>query len=373
MSDWRRVGRWLVAMGLALSVGPVAVRAQTQAEYRARVQALVPVWRRMIALKRYEDSVKTGALPRDTVRYGPLTVLVDSSLAPFGREVTRVAAATIERRFGRAANALRGHVYVLTLLPGRPAGSDTVQLSEVFSARGSSFLQSQIRDERLVTAAIVTRAAMTLTEAVGEKFAWWLSGGLPVDTTTSGTWVGVRIDLVTASARVARACYAGTDSACGLALGVLGEDDPVTRWFDAAERRDMVHGLRFQMRTDHEARYEHCTAGDDDSACVELLHLLPSGQITPPLEAFARQSLAGLALDLGGPESLARLEATPGDLGARLAAAAGIPLDSLLGIWRRNAVSVRAANPSVSWPMVFSSLFWVAICGALALRSSPWR
>jgi hypothetical protein len=373
MSDRRRVSRWLLVIGLALPGGPVTVRAQTQAEYRARVQALVPVWRRLITLKRYEDSVKTRALPRDTVRFGPLTVLVDSSLAPFGRAVARAAATTLERRFGSATRALRTHVYALTLPPGRPVGSDTVVLSEVDRVRGSYFLQSQIRDERLVTAAIVNQAAATLARAVGVNFTGWLGGGLPFDTAARATWMGVRIDLVTASSHVARACYAGADSACGLALGVLGEDDPVTHWFDAAERQDMVHGLRSRLRTDHEARYQRCTGSADDSACVALLRLLPAGQIKPPLEAFARQSLAGLALDIGGPEALARMATAPDDPGAQLAVAAGIPLDSLLGIWQRNAVSVRAANPSVSWTLVISSLFWVAACGALALRSSPWR
>lgn len=357
---------------LALASTPGTVWGQTQAEYRARVQALVPVWRKMAALKHREDSIVAHDLPRDTLCDGSLVVLTDSALMPFARQVVRQAAAKLERRFGAASNVLRGHLYLLSI-PAWDSTENVVDLAEVDRAGQSHFLQGEPRSVTAVTGAIVQHAAETLWGELGPGFGRWLGGGFSADSATAAMWTGVRIDLVTSSFAASRACYAGADTACALALGVAGESDPGVRWFSAAERQDRIRRMTLQLDSDNPQQYEQCVKFNTDAACTALIHLLPPDDLFPPLGTFARQSLVTLALDVGGPDAFVRMRAAPDTRQAQLAAAAGMPVDSLVGLWRRRALQARTSNPSMNWGMALASLMWVATCGALSLRSSPWR
>ncbi len=361
----------LVAV-VAVGTGARTARGQTQAEYRARVQALIPVWRETIALKHREDSIAARALPGDTLREGPLVVLADSALMPFARAVVVPAAARLERRFGSAANALRAHPYLLSSSSGDSIAG-VVNLADVDSTGVAHFRQGEVRNAATVTNVLARNGAEVLGGALGPQFRRWLGAVFPADSETSGMWTGVRIDLVTSSFAVAQACYAGADTACALALGVAGTDDPGTHWFDAAERRDRIRHLGFQLRSDNERQYDQCVNSNADSACTALIHLLAVDELQPPLGTFARQSLVTLALDVGGPDAFARMRSAPNDRRAQLEAAAGMPLDSLVAVWRSRALDARTSNPSMSWGMALASLVWVATCGALSLRSSPWR
>lgn len=371
----RSRGRWLAGLGaaLALAAAPRAARSQTQAVYRARVRALVPVWHEMAAMKRHEDSLAALALPSDTVRAGPLVLLADTSLIGFARQVAGPAAAKLEQRFGPAAGVLRAHPFLLSAPDSGHSRGQPINLSEVDSAGQARYVQSEPPDLNFMVWAVTHRAATVIGATLGRDFGRWLGGEFPVDSATAGMWTGVRIDLVTSSFAVARACYAGADSACALALGVSGTEDPVVRWFDAAERREQVQRNGYRLRGDNGVLYNACTAQHADTACTALLHLLPADAFDPPLSASARQSLLALALDLGGPDAVTRLRAAPDRREAQLAASAGIPTDSLIRMWRGHVLAARSSNPSMSWGMALTSLLWVTACGALALRSSPWR
>lgn len=369
------IGRpWLAGVAAAIAMAaPHAAGAQTQAEYRARVRALVPIWHEMAAVKRREDSLAALALPSEAVRAGPLVLLADSARVGFARRVAPRAAAVLVRRFGPAAEVLRAHRYLLSGADSAPSRDGPISLSEVDSTGQARYVQSEPPDVNTMVWALTHRAATAIGETLGPDFKRWLGGELPVDTATPGMWTGVRIDLVTSPYAVARACYAGAESACALALGLTGTDDPVVRWFDPAERRDRVRRMTYQYRTDHAGLYNACATLGADTACTALLRLLPAGDIDPPLGTAARQSLLTLALDVGGADAVTRMEAAPDARQAQLAAAAGIPADSLVRIWRREVLAARSSNPSMSWGVALTSLLWVVACGALALRSSPWR
>ncbi len=367
---WCRAG--FVAAVALLAVAPAA-RAQTQAEYRARVHALVPLWHEVAAMKHREDSLAALALPSDTVRAGPLVVLADSALLGFARAVATPAAATLEKRFGPTAEVLRSHPYLLSAADSMPFGQGPINLLEVDASGQARYVQTEPPEVDAMAYAVVHRAGTLIGATLGPEFHRWIGGDFPVDSATPGMWTGVRIDLVTSAFAVAHACYAGADSACALALGVLGTEDPVVRWFDAAERRDRAHHVTYQFRSDNAALYNACQARKADSACIALLRLLPTDEIDPPLGSMARQSLVTLALDLGGPDAMTRMRSAPNDRDAQLAAAARIPTDSLVQLWRSQVLAAHSSNPSMTWGMALTSLLWVMACGALALRSSPWR
>jgi hypothetical protein len=80
------------------------------------------------------------------------------------------------------------------------------------------------------------------------------------------------------------------------------------------------------------------------------------------------------ALQIGGREAYRRLVADPAaPIGARLAATAGLPLDSLVVRWRSRALAARPPRITLTWWTSAAALGWTLILGLCALRSSRWR
>jgi len=364
------VSAWAV---LLLFGGARHGAAQTQAEYRARVQALIPVWKATSAERRAADSVRTRALPKDTVRVGVLLVLADSGLNDLARNAASRAAQVIQARFGESADILRTHVFALSKEGGASQRPAIVGIAEVDSSGRVTRGQSDMMTVDAVTRDLENRSARVLGERLGPAFAKWLGSGLADDSATTETWIGVRIDLVTSPYHVARECYAGNVSACADALGIADENQPVMHWYDETERRIVAMRSGWQIRTGREELYRQCATQRVAAACDAFVNLIAPDQIQPPLPFPSRQNLVQLAFDLGGPGALARMLAAPNTRREQVAAAAGISADSLVSIWQRRALETRAPNPSITWGLAAASLLWTAICGAMALGSSRWR
>src|SRR5438132_518515 len=116
-----------------------------------------------------------------------------------------------------------------------------------------------------------------------------------------------------------------------------------------------------------------CRAGSD-SACTELLRSLPAGVLPRPLTYDARAALVHVALRLGGREAYHRLVATPGTpIADRLAAAAGVSVDSVVALWRSEILTARPAPVTVPPWGPWAALGWTAVFAVCALRSSRWR
>jgi hypothetical protein len=353
--------------------GASPVRAQTQAEYRAKIRALLPTWHAIERARARADSARMRALPKDTVVAGVVTVLVEPSLKPLVAQAATQADARLRAAFGSTAVRVQSRVFVVA---ARSQGVDTsrsVTVAQVGTNGRASLDQWAYRTVDGIANTLVSDGAAVVGADLGPDFGRWLGSTFPVDTNPTNTWVGVRVDLVTSSFEVAHACYAGDTSACARALGVAGENDPVTQWLNARERRAMVRRVQYAVRTGGETLYHQCVVSGDDSACTAVLHLMPPRSFGPLLGFDARQSLVRLAMTMGGPDAMARMAAAGTTRQQQLAAAAGIPTDSLIGLWRARVLEARAANPSINVGLALTSLVWAAICGALALGSSRWR
>jgi len=87
-----------------------------------------------------------------------------------------------------------------------------------------------------------------------------------------------------------------------------------------------------------------------------------------------RRTLLAVALRHGGPEGYHRLRATAGlPMGERLAAAAGIPVDTLLGEWLNEIEGATRATTPWSARMGFGGIAWVGLLLLASLWSSRWR
>ncbi len=80
------------------------------------------------------------------------------------------------------------------------------------------------------------------------------------------------------------------------------------------------------------------------------------------------------ALRLGGRDAYRRLLANPAaPIADRLAAAAGVPHDSLVTVWRADVIASRPATVLLPTWRFAAALVWMALFAACGLRSSRWR
>src|SRR5205814_8919717 len=98
------------------------------------------------------------------------------------------------------------------------------------------------------------------------------------------------------------------------------------------------------------------------------------GAIPGPLGGPMRIWLVQFALEVGGPGGFHRLTAAAGQpVDAQFAAAADMPLDSLLAVWRGRVLAARPEPVTLESKGAWVALSWGVIFGLLALRSTRWR
>ncbi|MGH7670073.1 MAG: hypothetical protein ACRENQ_11335 [Gemmatimonadaceae bacterium] len=356
-----------------LLAGAAPLQAQSQAAYRARVQALVPVWRSVTAEARRLDSIRARQLPTDTIHVGALSAVTEPGLAGLAREAASRTLVKLTPWFGDDMSDVRSQLFVL--VPARSMGKDhpAVDFGEVDGTGKLVSVSPMDPTVENLAESWAMRASEILTRKLGPAFGTWLANAIPVDSPSTETWVGVRIDLVTSTFQVSRQCYAGDVRACERALGIVDDSNPIRDWFTPSERQAIIYGDRYQLRPAQPKTFDQCIAHDDDAACLALGTLIPPRQLTPPLGPASRQSLASLAMMIGGPQSYGRMASVPHAVQDQLEAAAGVSADALVRVWRASVLTTKAENTTMTPGLAIMSLFWVTACGALALGNSRWR
>jgi hypothetical protein len=356
-----RTGRLLLAAALLAST---TAAAQQPALERARADSLLREWRQANTLAAVQDSMRHAAdiAGRDTVRAGALTILVNPSPLPVARAAAR-AWAQIDRFYGTAGEALARQPLVL-----RAIDPDTTAQQNPGGALPVSWdVNEDVLAGLFVSLADLSGADPTLHD--------WLGGALVPSVDTTPRRALVYVELVTAPSQAVRRCFGGDRSACRDALSLAGTPDLLTRWYGPDERRFLatVEYGEFLNKGPQAPEFRSC-AGGSDSACLHLLESLPSGSLRRPLSYAARFSLLQTARALGGAEMFHRLfAAPPGPMGARLAAAAGVSEDSLVGRWRTDVLAARPTPvPLPPWG-IWVALGWTVVFMALGLGSSRWR
>jgi hypothetical protein len=362
----------LVLLAATLWTGSVAAQAADTRLYRQRVDSLARAWREaQERVAAFDDSVNRARVPYTTFVVGPLLLATDTISAELARSAARAVVERLSPWYGRVLERRRTDTLVvrkqiegerhLTAI-ARPAGG------------GELVAMSVVPEVQPVAAAIQWHVMQAMRDDLDPTFRTWLGGSLPVDTVPSTAWADARIQLLSSPTTVARRCYAGDLGACKLALLLEPSDDPLMQWYDAADRRRFVREGRgeYLRRFDRNpALGETCLAGSD-SACIEAIRGAV-GRMPDAVPSSSRLQLAQLAATIGGTGAMERLLSTPGQPSARISAAAGIPTDSLLKIWLDRARATQPGSQDMSFGIAASSLAWVLIFGALALRSGRWR
>jgi hypothetical protein len=342
-------------LGLALAGGAAArTQAQTVAQHRARVDTLTSrlagLEARMDSLERLEDTLEI-----DGVRF-----VVPPGQQALAADAARRALAELERRYGPEDRRLFDGLVVR--MGGVLVDADRLQqdINPVvvmvgnlrFDARGGSALDAW-------------------------EGAWWAGS----DYDLREAYLG----MVTSPSVAATRCFEGDIARCAQILGLEPVADPWTDLFDESGRRIWIarrmgylEWWRWPTPEAGAARFRQCVEGHVDAACLELVHMTDSLPAPVPgpnvLSGSARRSLMVVSRDVGGDGTFTRLLGdTTAPLGDRLAAAAGMPLDSLLATWHARVLAAEPEPTRVGTVAGWTSLLTVVLAGALALRSTRWR
>ena len=220
---------------------------------------------------------------------------------------------------------------------------------------------------------VFIRAASAGIGAKAEsKVIAWANGNIPIapNVDEKTDWASMRLVMVSSASHLGHACYSGDIRACRIFLGLDQVADPIHELYDASGRRRIVSYELGGARLFAPIATDRCLAGNDE-ACVSVMRGLYN--ITVLSSPYMRTSLVAHALRLGGSHAAERLLLTPGEPGVALAAAAKMPLDSLVADWQSHLDEGGGATGNVPWTIAISSIAWVGLFVFLALRGSRWR
>ncbi len=360
----RRRAASLLALAVA-GVGTLSAQDSTLGRLRHRADSLAREWRQANAIADLVDSLereRAGA-GRDTIAVGALRIVVNPSPLPW-REAAERAWPVIDSLYGPEARRLTERPYIVHAYDP----DTTVPRSALHVGMEVPWNMS----ESALTLLLVSNVPMPDPDPA----LWhWLTGQLRPSLRTRQDQGATYVQLVTAPSQAARDCFLGTLSRCRDALELDASTDVITAWYpSAAERRALVVGdfADYFNHGANAAAFRSCAEGRD-STCTTLLRTL-RGVLPRPLGYDARATLAHFALRLGGREAYHRLLAdTAAPVGARLAAAASMSVDSLLSRWRAQIIAARPVPVAMpSWAFVMA-LGWMVFFAGCGLRSSRWR
>lgn len=367
MCDGRRAG----VVGAFLLAVAGSGHAQTVAEFRQRLDKVSQYSRHVSDTLRTLYQFRANVFRLDTIRAGALVVLV----APSAVERTRPAVDSVwqalSSRFGAGATVV-GQAPIVIQFADQPEGE--IPLDE--SPAGPLYVPTHTGTNELtdhlmgwVSPVVFRSVDGRLQEWVPHPYAFTSRGA--ARTLLRNNRATLYAELATAPWHMARTCFRGTIGDCRLALGITGTD-PVLDWLDAADRRHYVEASLRYLPVPR-ARYDRCSGGDDEE-CIALIRLAPSLRPAPPLSVTARLLLLALALDAGGPNAFPRLLEHPDrSMDARLEAASGVPVDSLVAQWRRDVLATHPKTVAADARAAWGAVFWGVLFTIAALRSTRWR
>ena len=336
------------------------------ARLRARADSLARAWREAGALADLVDSLERARAGegRDTIAVGALRIVTNRSPLPVRQAAAR-AWPVIDSLYGTLAADLVRRPYLIHAVDpdtAAPRSSFHVGLEVPWDL-----------DEATVVTMLLSNVPMAPPDAgLGD----WLGTSLRPAVRSQFDRATVYVQLVTAPSDASHRCFLGEIARCVDALGLGDAAGQLERWYaSAGERQSLVTGS-FADYFNHgatAAAFRACASGSDGD-CTELLRGLPGGALPRPIGSEGRATLVHVALRAGGRDAYRRLLANPSDpLASRLAAAAGMPLDSLVTRWRGDVIASRPATVLLpAWAFAVA-LAWTALFAGCGLWSTRWR
>ncbi|MHB1312842.1 MAG: hypothetical protein ACYC3L_12570 [Gemmatimonadaceae bacterium] len=399
MSDRRAWLAWLAALSLG---GAPRLGAQARGDsIAARVTALSQrVDSLRIALREQEAAeLLAGLLPER--RVAGLRLRTTARLQPVAAKAIEAAVARARQVIGDDADSVVSGLQ-LTL---QERTSETRQSQAWFNVNSTGPVETVRRVTAAdlevsvegksepgfsfrwpLTGAELQASVLTLVERTGARrvpdpLASWLNRQLPLRAQPDAFWTDLYRALATDDASITRRCTAGDGAACRMAFAVDSlPADRIAAWYDDSDLPKLVgaasNGYVYSqlMHAFSTEEREDCSVNGHVEMCRRMLAALSPDAFGIPVPSPARASLAQLALEVGGAGSLSRMrDASAVSVAAQLAAAARMPIDSLIGRWQQRLMASRPRSPLPGAGFVLASMACVVVCGAWAARSEPWK
>jgi hypothetical protein len=335
------------------------------ARLRTRADSLKRVWQQAQVIANLSDSLERerAVAGRDTIAVGGLRILANPSPLPL-RDAAARAWPAIDSLYGSAAGDLVNRPYLI-----RAVDPDPMVRRRVLHVGLELPWDLDVR--AMTTVLLVNVPIASPDPALAE----WLGANLRPSVRAGDDRRTVYLQLVTAPSQTVRDCLLGDIARCRDALQLGDTSDLLTSWYRSpAERRALLAGsfAEFFNRGATAEPFRACMARTD-AACTQLLRSLPPGTLPKPLAHAARATLVREALRRGGRDSYRRLLEPRPLIADRVAAAAGIGVDSVIAEWRRTILSARPPTVTLPWWAYVAAVSWTALFAACGMRSSRWR
>jgi len=326
----------IAVLACALLLAALPLRAQQQDMVRIMAAELHRLDSLHVLKRALEDSVAAARRPDaqpplDTVALGPVRVI--GQVQTIARDLGLIRAAWEEH----APHFRNGAGLEATLLL---MDRDDARLRAMSQAPGTHALELHAHAPLALrrTGAEQMVLALLNTSVPADVRAWLGTAMIPAPET--GAVIHRRL-LLADHAASSRRCYAGDAHACVLALGLADPGAGYSGWYTP-----------------------------DDLARVTSQ---PGAAPPLPLGTSLRAHFLTHVIERH-PQLLERMSSnTTAALAERIAAAAGVPLDSLAADWQRTVVAARHEPGADQRRTQLASLVWVAVFIAFATRSTRWR
>lgn len=362
---------------LLLAVAAAEGSAQTR-ELERRVDSLARIAQRArAAVQAHDDSARRIARTLDTAHASTPVIVAERPVIGQTRSIAPIVVDSVAAAVGAALSRLTGFAFRLQVEHharwGRIGDTTRELVVSILRPNGAEMRSWRGPVDSANIAASLHHAITYAVFAVPDPaFFAWAGNAIPDDTMVAADWANQRLVALSSASAVGTRCYEGDINACRIAL-MLSRADPIREWHDSTTRRSLVrrHGA-LARRMDARAE-QQCLAGSDAS-CVALLQLFPASTFREPAAVALRFGLLRHALSVGGTGSVERLlTTTGGNPSDRLAAAARLPIDSLIRSWQGRVRDTRAPSEDLTFGITIMALAWATVMGAVSLRSSRWR
>ena len=349
-----------------------------RARYAAEIRELVPLWKAAERAAFVADSLSATRLPPDTIRAGVMRWLIDASRETAVPEALARAWSELSSTFGEEANVLATHRFAARLRKegGRDTSKMVIDLAEVFPGRLDIF--DRVNENEAVdpiAARITRRGAKIILENGDSTVRTWLVDPFSTAPLRKGVRERMYADLVTAPSQVSSRCLAGDIRRCRDALGLVPTTDPLTEWYDPAERRLLVVRMRELLNVGPQrVAYAQCDERTVYAVCDRVLRAIPRYVAPPALPISARHHLFRIAMREGGNGAYERLAAgSDRSLEDRLASAAKMPIDSVVARWRADVLDAHPPSPTLSVLSAWTAVAWGIAILLIGMRFATWR
>ncbi|TFG46786.1 MAG: hypothetical protein E4H41_01180 [Gemmatimonadales bacterium] len=334
-------------MIVLLAVGAVPLAAQDSAATLLRMEARLDSLTRAAAVRR---SAAARTRINDTVVVGGLRVATSAPYRLLVQAAADKAWRSLLTRFGPT-------VVEPAVIPVVPFGATGIPVRTP-----SAVAELAQMFERISAVAIWQQRDPPLTA--------WLRGNVPGDPVTSRDLGSVAEQLAGRPARPNIACLQGDAPKCAAALGIGIGVDTLGEWYPPSTWPKLAFLIGGGLSRADLVSRQSCMNRGDLAACRSVLTPV---RLLPPVGIEGRRYLVQLALEAGGDSAFHRLtQDTSLPIESRLAAAAGVPVRTLLVQW---VAAVQRAMPrgptDPLWESLVSMVWSIAIL-TLALRGSRW-